>query len=159
MIKPPPKITSATVRADFNDPLAVVHYAKAAHRLGHALLTRRRPRLDTQISGVRHRAVPGDPVRGTHRGPSPRHYPAGFRCACPDTTGLGPGRGGALRSVSSSVIPVTGTGARPGLYAVPGTLAFPLAPDQGLTDVPVGISVVQLVDVINGGGTVALYLD
>jgi hypothetical protein len=48
---------------------------------------------------------------------------------------------------------VTGTGAKPGLYAVPGTLAFPFAPDQGLTDVPVGISVVQLVDVINGGST------
>jgi len=51
-------------------------------------------------------------------------------------------------------VPVTGTGARPGLYAVPGTLAFPFAPDQELIDVPVGISVTQLVDVINGGGTV-----
>jgi Abnormal spindle-like microcephaly-assoc'd, ASPM-SPD-2-Hydin/PQQ-like domain len=50
-------------------------------------------------------------------------------------------------------VPVTGTGARPGLYAVPGTLAFPFAPDQGLTDVPVGVSVGQLVDVINGGST------
>lgn len=28
------KITSATVRDDFNDPLAVVHYARAAHTLG-----------------------------------------------------------------------------------------------------------------------------
>lgn len=28
------KITSATVRADFNDPLAVAHYARAAHFLG-----------------------------------------------------------------------------------------------------------------------------
>lgn len=28
------KITAATVRADFNDPLAVVHYARAAHTLG-----------------------------------------------------------------------------------------------------------------------------
>ncbi len=28
------KITAATVRADFNDPLAVVHYAHAAHHLG-----------------------------------------------------------------------------------------------------------------------------
>ena len=28
------KITTATVRADFNDPLAVVHYARAAHFLG-----------------------------------------------------------------------------------------------------------------------------
>ena len=50
-------------------------------------------------------------------------------------------------------VPVTGTGARPGLYAVPGTLAFPFAPDQGLIDVPVGVSVVQMVDVINGGST------
>ena len=30
----PAKISSATVRADFNDPVAVVHYARAAHRLG-----------------------------------------------------------------------------------------------------------------------------
>lgn len=28
------KITSATVRDDFNDPVAVVHYARAAHKLG-----------------------------------------------------------------------------------------------------------------------------
>ncbi len=28
------KISSATVRADFNDPVAVVHYARAAHSLG-----------------------------------------------------------------------------------------------------------------------------
>ncbi|MBI5771685.1 MAG: class I SAM-dependent methyltransferase [Verrucomicrobia bacterium] len=28
------KITSATVRADFNDPIAVAHYARAAHFLG-----------------------------------------------------------------------------------------------------------------------------
>ena len=28
------KISLATVRADFNDPVAVVHYARAAHRLG-----------------------------------------------------------------------------------------------------------------------------
>ena len=31
---PSAQITSATVRADFNDPLAVVHYTRAAHRLG-----------------------------------------------------------------------------------------------------------------------------
>ena len=30
----PRKISTATVRADFNDPLAVVHYARAAHFLG-----------------------------------------------------------------------------------------------------------------------------
>jgi len=28
------KITAATVRDDFNDPVAVIHYARAAHRLG-----------------------------------------------------------------------------------------------------------------------------
>jgi SAM-dependent methyltransferase len=33
-VKPPLKITSATVREDFNDPIAVVHYARAAHHLG-----------------------------------------------------------------------------------------------------------------------------
>jgi SAM-dependent methyltransferase len=33
-LKPSAKITAATVRADFNDPLAVVHYAHAAHHLG-----------------------------------------------------------------------------------------------------------------------------
>ncbi|MEO7798345.1 MAG: class I SAM-dependent methyltransferase [Opitutaceae bacterium] len=31
---PVPKITDATVRADFNDLLAVVHYTRAAHELG-----------------------------------------------------------------------------------------------------------------------------
>lgn len=30
----PAKISAATVRADFNDPIAVVHYARAAHFLG-----------------------------------------------------------------------------------------------------------------------------
>ena len=30
----PAKITSDTVRGDFNDPIAVVHYARAAHSLG-----------------------------------------------------------------------------------------------------------------------------
>ena len=30
----PTKISAATVRADFNDPVAVVHYARAAHFLG-----------------------------------------------------------------------------------------------------------------------------
>ena len=28
------KISADTVRADFNDPIAVVHYARAAHFLG-----------------------------------------------------------------------------------------------------------------------------
>jgi SAM-dependent methyltransferase len=32
--KPTTQISSATVRADFNDPVAVVHYARAAHHLG-----------------------------------------------------------------------------------------------------------------------------
>ena len=30
----PPKITGETVRADFNDPAAVLHYTRAAHFLG-----------------------------------------------------------------------------------------------------------------------------
>jgi hypothetical protein len=51
-------------------------------------------------------------------------------------------------------VPVVGSGAKTGLYASPGTLTFPFAIDQGLIDVPVGISVTQMVDVINGGSTV-----
>jgi SAM-dependent methyltransferase len=34
VVKPPSKISAATVRDDFNDPIAVVHYARAAHSLG-----------------------------------------------------------------------------------------------------------------------------
>ena len=34
MPTPPAKITAGTVRSDFNDPVAVVHYARAAHFLG-----------------------------------------------------------------------------------------------------------------------------
>src|SRR5215831_1415044 len=49
-------------------------------------------------------------------------------------------------------VPVVGSGAKTGLYAnPPGALTFPFAIDQGLIDVPVGVSVQQLVDVINGG--------
>jgi SAM-dependent methyltransferase len=33
-LKTPVKISAATVRDDFNDPVAVVHYARAAHNLG-----------------------------------------------------------------------------------------------------------------------------
>ena len=50
-------------------------------------------------------------------------------------------------------VPVVGSGAKTGLYANPGTLTFPFAIDQGLIDVPVGVSVTQLADVINGGST------
>jgi len=51
-------------------------------------------------------------------------------------------------------VPVVGSGARTGLYTnPPGPVTFPFAIDQGLIDVPVGVSVQQLVDVINGGST------
>jgi hypothetical protein len=50
-------------------------------------------------------------------------------------------------------VPVTGTGARTGLYSDPGAVAFPLATDQGLTAVPLGVQVPELIDIINGGST------
>jgi Abnormal spindle-like microcephaly-assoc'd, ASPM-SPD-2-Hydin len=53
---------------------------------------------------------------------------------------------GQVRSV-----PLTGNGVRTGLYAQPGALTFPFAPDQGLIAVPAGIGVTQQVDVINSG--------
>ena len=48
------KISRATVRADFNDPLAVVHYARAAHQLGlweseRGLIQRFFPRTDARL--------------------------------------------------------------------------------------------------------------
>jgi len=48
------KISRATVRADFNDPLAVVHYARAAHQLGlweseRRLIQRFFPRTDARL--------------------------------------------------------------------------------------------------------------
>jgi hypothetical protein len=58
-----------------------------------------------------------------------------------------------LRSGNVRNVPVTGTGARAGLYAEPGAVAFPLAPDQGVIPVPVGVQVPQLIDIINGGAT------
>lgn len=60
-----------------------------------------------------------------------------------------------LRNGKVRIVPVIGTGARVGLYANPAAVAFPLAPDQGVTDVPLGIQVPELVDIINGGSTPA----
>jgi Cep192 domain 4 len=58
-----------------------------------------------------------------------------------------------LKNGRVRIVPVTGTGARTGLYADPGAVAFPLATDQGLTAVPLGIQVPELIDIINGGST------
>jgi hypothetical protein len=58
-----------------------------------------------------------------------------------------------LRNGKVRIVPVTGTGARAGLYANPAAVAFPLSADQGVIDVPVGIQVPQLIDIINGGST------
>ena len=47
-------------------------------------------------------------------------------------------------------VPLSGTATTSGLYAEPGDLSFPLAPDQGIIPVPVGISLPQSMDIING---------
>jgi hypothetical protein len=49
------------------------------------------------------------------------------------------------------IVPVTGTGARTGLYSDPAAVAFPLATDWGLGAVPLGVQVPELIDIINGG--------
>jgi ASPM-SPD-2-Hydin domain-containing protein/putative pyrroloquinoline-quinone-binding quinoprotein len=51
------------------------------------------------------------------------------------------------------VVPLTGDAIQTGLQATPASAVFPLSADQGVTDVPVGISVTQNVDIINGGAT------
>ncbi len=48
-------------------------------------------------------------------------------------------------------VPVTGVATRTGLEATPGSMSFPLAADQGVIDVPVGIAVPQNVDIVNTG--------
>ncbi len=48
-------------------------------------------------------------------------------------------------------VPLSGNGIQTSLYAQPSSLAFPLAPDQGVTDVPVGTSVPGTVVVSNFG--------
>jgi len=50
-------------------------------------------------------------------------------------------------------VPLAGDGTRAGLDAQPAAIAFPLAPDQGVTDVPVGTAVPQVVDITNYGTT------
>ena len=91
------------------------------------------------------------------RGPSPATPPKGDRLDvqvrfAPAAPG---GANGTLTFATSTghsrIVPVTGDGLQTGLNATPGSMTFPLAPDQGITDVPVGIAVPQNVDIINGG--------
>jgi hypothetical protein len=56
-----------------------------------------------------------------------------------------------LKNGKVRIVPVTGTGARTGLYANPAAVAFPLSTDWGLGAVPLGIQVPEMVDIINGG--------
>ena len=50
-------------------------------------------------------------------------------------------------------VPLTGDGTQAGLVANPSTVTFPLAPDQGVTDVPVGIGRPEVVQIANYGPT------
>ena len=53
--------------------------------------------------------------------------------------------------VPSVNVPLSGNGTQTGLYTTPSSQAFPLAPDQGVTDVPVGITEPKTIEVTNGG--------
>jgi hypothetical protein len=53
----------------------------------------------------------------------------------------------------SRIVPVTGTATKTGLEATPSSMTFPLAIDQGVIDVPVGLAVPQNVDIVNSGTT------
>jgi hypothetical protein len=48
-------------------------------------------------------------------------------------------------------VPVTGEGIQQGIYAQPSTQTFPLAPDQNVTPVPIGIQKAATVDIANLG--------
>ena len=56
-------------------------------------------------------------------------------------------------SAPSVDVPLNGEGTQAGLTAQPAALAFPLAPDQGVTDVPIGIAVPQTIQISNFGTT------
>src|SRR5271166_516109 len=48
-------------------------------------------------------------------------------------------------------VPLTGEGTQQGIYAQPSTQTFPLAPDQNVTPVPIGIQKAATVDIANLG--------
>jgi len=50
-------------------------------------------------------------------------------------------------------VPLSGNGVQPGLSATPNSVPFALAPDQGLTLVPVGLSLPRIVQITNSGTT------
>jgi hypothetical protein len=61
----------------------------------------------------------------------------------------------ALSTSSSTAptvdVPLTADGTKEGIYAQPSTQTFPLAPDQGVVPVPVGIQKPEIVDIANLG--------
>jgi hypothetical protein len=67
------------------------------------------------------------------------------------------GTDGTLSFATSSAtsptvdVPMTGQGTQRGLVAETSTVTFPLAPDQGVTDVPVGITKPELINITNYG--------
>jgi outer membrane protein assembly factor BamB len=69
------------------------------------------------------------------------------------------GSSGSLSlSTSSPAFPtvavaLNGEGTQDGLYATPSTQTFPLAPDQGVIPVPLGIKIPQTIDITNFGTT------
>jgi hypothetical protein len=79
------------------------------------------------------------------------HAPVTFAPSAPG------GATGALSFATDSAqvpvvnVPLSGTGTQTGLYATPGSQSFALAPDQGVTDVPVGITVPKVIEITNGG--------
>jgi hypothetical protein len=69
------------------------------------------------------------------------------------------GADGALTFTTTSAkfptvsVPVAGNGTQTGLYPSPSSMTFPLAPDQGVAEVPVGIIKPEEVNVTNFGTT------
>jgi hypothetical protein len=79
------------------------------------------------------------------------HVPVTFAPSSPG------GVAGALSFATNSArvpsvnVPLSGNGTRTGLYARPGSQSFALASDQGVFDVPVGITVPKVIEITNGG--------
>jgi PQQ-like domain len=69
-----------------------------------------------------------------------------FRPAAP---GLNQGALAFTTAAGPVTVPLSGEGTAAGLYPQPASVSFPLAPDQGVTDVPVGISKPEQVNITN----------
>ncbi len=81
------------------------------------------------------------------------HAPVTFSPTAPGGVSGALAFGTQLSHLPAINVPLSGNGVQPGLAATPSSVPFDLAPDQGRTLVPVGLSVPRIVEITNSGTT------